>query len=261
MFSKIVSFFSNLKWKGVWIMLLEFITEIIKDYYEVDGKSKEMELLGFRKNSVYDSIKEFLNPEDKPDHLKRRHDETIEDMKLSLLKIDWYNCSSQEDIRNKIIENRLSDFGQLAINDTSVMIMEGIEAGNSERWITKIYIQSGSLEGALYLRTILQGKLEIKSEVKGNLEYNFLFRDQLPDQLKEMHPFLVEDFLCVYRKELEILAFLAIKKINIQQYRKEYLLEKSFRLEKNYKNKKIGLTEFNRKQKQLAINLRGYSNL
>ena len=102
-----------------------------------------------------------------------------------LLEVDKIKkCTSFEELI-KIVENcKESGFGELAIYDTALRI-----GSNINIYPEKVYLHAGTEKGAKELG------LKFSNRV---IEVN-----ELPEELKKLKPYEIEDFLCIYKDEFK----------------------------------------------------------
>lgn len=107
-------------------------------------------------------------------------------------------CESFDDIFTIVYESRITNFGSLAVYDTSLRI--GSFFGH---YPTVVYLHQGALEGA----NELLGKDIVDKSSKhfcGNLDYPYISLDILPEPLNKMKPYHIENFLCILKKKLKM---------------------------------------------------------
>lgn len=162
----------------------------VKEYIK-NNKNNEKSLNNYLEkysslNNIEDAIKygatARLSNENKHSHQRRLKVEILEQVRDKLLeeveKIK--KCTSFEELIEIVEECKESGFGELAIYDTALRI-----GSNINIYPEKVYLHAGTKKGAKELG------LKISNKV---IEFS-----DLPEELKGLKPYEVEDFLCIYK--------------------------------------------------------------
>lgn len=159
----------------------------VKEYIKNNKKSLNNYLEKYSSlNNIEDAIKygatARLSNENKHSHQRRLKVEILEQVRDKLLeeveKIK--KCTSFEELIEIVEECKESGFGELAIYDTALRI-----GSNINIYPEKVYLHAGTKKGAKELG------LKISNKV---IEFS-----DLPEELKGLKPYEVEDFLCIYK--------------------------------------------------------------
>lgn len=159
----------------------------VKEYIKNNKKSLNNYLEKYSSlNNIEEAIKygatARLSNENKHSHQRRLKVEILEQVRDKLLeeveKIK--KCTSFEELIEIVEECKESGFGELAIYDTALRI-----GSNINIYPEKVYLHAGTKKGAKELG------LKISNKV---IEFS-----DLPEELKGLKPYEVEDFLCIYK--------------------------------------------------------------
>lgn len=188
--------------------------ELLHDYTQYYFNEYEEELRLYKKlNSSKEVIKKFWDPNNRHPHFKYTEDEDITKIGSTLIEQDFSSCTNFEDIRRLIINVKINEntrgLGELAIYDSSLRI--GIFMGFKPE---RIYLHgkkagSGSYEGAIGLKDVLNKDnkiLPIRADrINQQLIFNFISEEYINTYFTGFAAYHIENFLCIYRKELEAL--------------------------------------------------------
>lgn len=163
----------------------------VKKYIKNNKKSLNNYLKKYRSLKNIEDAIQFgamakLSNGNKHPHQRRLKVEIMEEVKNRLLsEVDKIKkCRSFEELIKIVEKCKESGFGELAIYDTALRI-----GSNINIYPEKVYLHAGTEKGAKELGLKFSNKVIEVSE--------------LPEELKRLKPYEVEDFLCIYKDEFK----------------------------------------------------------
>lgn len=171
-------------------MDLEKLRILIRSFKIKNKKSLDKELNYYMQLSTVEEVIENAvlarNSNGKRHAHQRRLKQTVlENVKGNVIKRkqDILDCKSFKDLFSIISECSEKGFGELAIYDTSLRI--GTWLG---KFPTVVYLHRGTRIGAKRLGIPISDKT--------------LCMTELPNPLRDLEPYEIEDFLCVYKSKI-----------------------------------------------------------
>lgn len=186
---------------------LENLEELVGIYNRNYARKEDWKLSEFKKGAkmIEDLIEDAvwgIEPRLNRDrHQFRVPKKTLEEMTkilkdpkiIAILK----RCESFDDIFTIVYECRIKNFGSLSVYDTSLRL--GSAFGY---YPVVVYLHQGALEGAIQLL----GKDVVEKNSKNfcnNPDYSYIPMNVLPESLKILQPYHIENFLCINKNKLK----------------------------------------------------------
>jgi hypothetical protein len=169
----------------------EYLANLVQDYRLRNSRNIETSLVFYKGlPTIEEVIKKAamaITPKGKRNpHQRRLKKVVLERVKDRLLanKESLLRAKSFDDIKGIVEECSVSGFGVLAVYDTSLRI--GSWLGPLPKMV---YLHAGTTEGARPLGLDSSRKV--------------IQMNELPEPLKDLEPYHVENFLCIYKKRIK----------------------------------------------------------
>ena len=168
--------------------IMKNLLELIEDYKSINKANLDSCLNYYKSLPLEEAIRKAafaIGPEGKKcRHQRRIPNETLREAANILVnaKDKMDSCSSFEDLISLVEKEtkEVKGFGELAIYDTSLRI-----SAKRDIYPGKVYIHAGTRAGCK--------ALELDCKAKTLPVHAF------PEPIKTLHPYEIEDFLCIYK--------------------------------------------------------------
>lgn len=181
---------------------MKSLVELVELYKRNNLRDEDWKMSEFTKSKK--PIKELIGaavegrqPKKNDPHQSRISKETKKEMTRKLMDISnielLNNCRHFDEVFTIVYKSKEPGFGPLAVYDTSLRL-----GARMDLLPEVVYLHTGALEGVKRLLgyKVFKGQVKYFCE---NKDYPYISKKLLPEELKVLEAYHIENFLCIFR--------------------------------------------------------------